>query len=92
MMKHCYIISYDLCKPGRNYDQLYEEIKSFPQWGHLTQSTWAVISSEDSESIRNRIMSVLDSSDRVIVIKSGQEAAWQNLMASNDWAKKNLIL
>jgi hypothetical protein len=91
MMEHCYIISYDLCKPGKNYDRLYEEIRSFSKWGHLTQFTWAVISSDNSENIRNRIMSVVDSSDRVIVIRSGQEAAWHNVFASNDWIQENLV-
>ena len=33
-----------------------------------------------------------DDNDRLIVIKSGQQAAWTNVMATNDWIKENIIL
>ena len=28
---HCYIISYDLCMPGRDYDSLYQALKEMEQ-------------------------------------------------------------
>lgn len=33
MDQHCYIIVYDLCRPGRDYEALYRALKSFPGWG-----------------------------------------------------------
>ena len=36
------IIEYDLKSPNRNYDSVYEVIKSYPVWAHITQSTWFV--------------------------------------------------
>lgn len=45
--KHCYIISYDLCQPNKNYQDLYAALKSFPTWGRLTESTWAIISEKN---------------------------------------------
>ena len=40
------IIEYDLKKPGRNYDAVYEIIKSYPVWAHITKSTWFVKTSD----------------------------------------------
>lgn len=87
---HCYIISYDLCKPGRDYSSLYRIIKSYPRWGKLTESTWAIVSSESAVQIRNNLMQFMDANDRLIVILSGREAAWTKLLASNDWLRNNL--
>lgn len=87
---HCYIISYDLCKPGRDYSSLYWAIKSYARWGKLTESTWAIVSSESAVQIRNNLMQFMDANDRLIVILSGREAAWTKLLASNDWLRNNL--
>ena len=31
------IIEYDLCSPGRNYDELYKAIKAYGTWAHITE-------------------------------------------------------
>ena len=48
--KHCYIVSYDLCQPNRNYQDLYAALKSFPVWGRLTESTWAIVTDKTHAS------------------------------------------
>lgn len=53
MNQHCYIISYDLCQLGRDYNRLYQTLKSFPNWGRLTESTWAIVSERDTVQIRD---------------------------------------
>lgn len=87
---HCYIISYDLCRPGRDYDLLYTALKSFHNWGRLTESTWAVISEATVIEIRDLLMRYIDSNDRLIVIKGGKAAAWNKLLAKNQWLIDNL--
>lgn len=82
---------YDLRIPGRNYVQLYNAIKAYGTWGKITESTWAIVSSNTAEQIRNNLIAYIDSNDRIMVIQSGVNAAWRNAMASNDWLKKNLI-
>lgn len=91
-MKKCYIIMYDLRVPGRNYSQLYDAIKSYQIWGKITESTWAIVTEADHVSIRNYLMQFIDSNDRIMVIRSGQHAAWNNTLANNEWLQKNLIL
>lgn len=90
MEQHCYIIAYDLCRPGRDYEALYRALKSFPGWGHLTESTWAVVSELSTVQIRDYLMHFVDANDRLLVILSGRSAAWTKLLASDSWIKNNL--
>lgn len=90
-MEHCYLISYDLSQPGRNYSELYDALRRFPKWARLTESFWAVVSSAQATDIRDYLLRYIDEDDRLIVIQSGRNAAWNNLIASNEWCRINLI-
>lgn len=90
MESHCYIISYDLCQPSRDYYRLYQALQSFPHWGRLTESTWAIVSTSTSIQIRDYLAEFMDNNDRLIVILSGKSAAWTKLLASSDWVRNNL--
>ncbi len=91
MEEHCYIISYDLCQPNRDYESLYKALKSFSMWGRLTESTWAVISNKNCVEVRDYILQFIDDDDRLIVILSGRSAAWGNVITDNNWVKENLV-
>lgn len=91
-MMSCFIISYDLCAPHRDYNLLYNAIKSYGTWGRLTESTWAIVADSTSEQIRNFLMQFIDGNDRLVVIKGGKEAAWFRVIANNDWLQQNLAL
>jgi hypothetical protein len=85
-----YIISYDLSN-NRDYESLYEAIKAYGTWAHITESTWAVVSSNSSAvDIRDDLKRTIDSDDKLFVIKSGIEAAWVNVICRNEWLKENL--
>ena len=85
----CYIISYDLRKQ-RNYDQLYEAIKSYDTWAHVLESVWAVKSPKSAVEVRDHLAKYLDADDGLFVIKSGTEAAWRGVICKNDWLKDNI--
>ncbi|MCK4241417.1 MAG: hypothetical protein KAX30_07315 [Candidatus Atribacteria bacterium] len=85
----CYIISYDLRK-DRDYEALYEAIKSYGTWAHITESTWAVTTSKSAVQVRDHLSSVMDNDDRLFIVKSGVEAAWINVMCKSQWLKDNL--
>jgi len=89
---HCFIVCYDLCQPGRDYMSLYEALKAFPNWAKLTESTWAIVSGFNCVEIRDYLMKFIDPNDRIIVIQSGQHAAWNRIIANNQWAIDNLVL
>lgn len=90
--RHCYIVSYDLCQPNRNYSELYSALKSFPRWGRLTESTWAIVADKDHIEIRDFLMRFIDKNDRLIIIRSGKSAAWTKVLAPNEWVRSNLGL
>lgn len=89
---HCYLISYDLCNPCRDYNSFHEAIRSYSKYGKLTESFWAIVTDSTATEIRNYLMQFLDRSDRLIVIQSGKYAAWTKVMQTNEWLKENLIL
>ena len=86
----CYIICYDL-RNDRNYESLHKEIKSYSKWGRINESTWAVVTNKSAVEIRDNLLKVIDNDDRLFVIKSGVEAAWNNSICKNQWLKENLL-
>lgn len=86
----CYIISYDL-RYRRDYDSLYQAIKSYGTWGKINESLWAVVTNQSAAQIRDHLSNYLDDDDRLFVIKSGFDAAWRNAIADSEWLKKHLV-
>jgi hypothetical protein len=41
-----FLVTYDLNKPGQNYDGLIEELKKTAGWWHYMKSTWILSTSE----------------------------------------------
>lgn len=85
-----YIVTYDLRKSGRNYDELYKAIKSFSNWAKINESVWAIESGNAAVEVRDYLLGYLDSNDSIFVIKSSGVAAWKNTVCSNEWLKKYL--
>lgn len=86
----CFIITYDL-RFQRNYESLWNAIKTYNKWGKITESTWAIVTEQSASEIRNYLTQFIDNDDRLFIIKSGGEAAWKNAMANNAWLKENLV-
>ena len=86
----CYIIAYDLKSPGKDYQPLYDAIKSYGTWAHIQDSVWAVVTDGSSVDVREHLSSFMDGNDSLFVIKSGVAAAWKNVRCRNEWLKKHL--
>lgn len=84
----CYIISYDLVKE-RDYEKLYQAIKSY-KWAQITESTWAIVTTDKAKKIGDDLLRYIDSNDRLFVINSGGEASWRNILCDSQWLKDNL--
>ncbi len=63
-----YLISYDLNKPGQNYDDLYEAIKELGIWWHYLDSTWLVKADLNATQIRDHLRKTTDDNDHFLVI------------------------
>ena len=85
-----YQISYDLRKQ-RDYDALYERIKSYGTWCHVLESSWAVATNQSAAQVRDHLSQVLDQDDGLLVARLQGEAAWVGLSNKlSSWLKQQL--
>lgn len=89
-MNKCYIIIYDLMAPGKNYELLYNTIKSYGTWGKITESCWIIVTSLPATAIRDRLSLCIDRNDRLFVSRLAMPAAWRNTKADDVWVKRIL--
>lgn len=83
-----YIISFQTSLTDKT--GLESAIKSYGTWAKITPTTWAITTGTSAKEIRDHILAQLTQGDRLMVVRSGTEAAWSNAIASNEWLKKNL--
>jgi hypothetical protein len=72
-----FAINYDLKKPGRDYNGLYEAIKACGATWHYLGSTWLVDTNLSAEGIWAKLKPHCDESDRMLIINVGDKyAGW----------------
>lgn len=86
-----YLVSYDLNAPGKDYSLLYASIKELSSsWWHYLDSTWFIQTELPPSVLRDKLRQVLDSTDRIIVIKVTLPWASYNLSdKAVQWLKNN---
>lgn len=77
-----YLISYDLDKPGQNYDKLIARLKELGAQRCL-YSQWFLANTAGHEAVRNDLQRFMDQNDRILVVALKNAAAWYNLMLSD---------
>ena len=84
-----YAISYDLRKPGRNYDNLIKAIKDLSGgWCHALESLWVVTSNLSAVQIRDRLLPHIDANDGLLITGLTGVAAWYGLgQEQSNWLK-----
>lgn len=88
-MKKTYLISYDMAEGG-DYDELYKAIKAYGAWAHITESLFAVATEQSAKEIRESLQKFFLRGSRLFIVKSGTEAAWRNVICSNEWLQEKL--
>jgi hypothetical protein len=76
-------VSYDLRKPGRNYEALYTRLADWKAV-RVLQSVWIIETASTSESIRDDLAKYIDANDGLLVTGLTGEAAWKNLEGTSD--------
>lgn len=87
-----YVVNYDLRKPGRNYEDLFKELKKFQHWCHFLESAWFVISDRTASQVHAQLRQRIDSGDGLVVteIRRGN-SAWVGLTDEvSAWLKSHL--
>jgi hypothetical protein len=66
-MAYNLLITYDLDKPGQNYDGVHAKIKSLGTWYHPQLSVFYLHTALSAVEAHNAIWSVMDTNDKLIV-------------------------
>ena len=86
-----FLVTYDLRKPGRNYEPLYAKLKTYSTWCHPLESTWLIVTDDNAKTIRDSLASEMDNNDKLLVIKTANVGAWKGLSEEiTNWLKKHL--
>ncbi|OBJ32466.1 hypothetical protein [Mycolicibacter heraklionensis] len=88
-----YLVSYDLSKPNRSYEDLFKLLRSFGGYAKALESVWFVRSDLSTVEVRDRIWTVMDSDDHLLVSSlNGGGSAWCNLTSEvSDWLKRTPV-
>lgn len=64
-----YLITYDLCKEGQDYEALEEAIKSnCSEYFRIMQSTILVKSIREEKQVRDSLLQVMDDNDKLFIV------------------------
>jgi hypothetical protein len=87
-MKKKYIITYDLNKPGQDYETLIDAIKTY-DYINAMKSTWFIRTSLSASDIRDHLNPLIDSSDSIFISEITQNWACWLKKAVIDWLNKD---
>ena len=87
----CYIVTFDT-ESEETLKLIKQTLKSYNIYCPINRSCWAIKTDESAVQIRDKLMAILDDSDRIFVVRSGTEAAWYNSFGdkNDEWLKDNL--
>ena len=87
------VISYELSNDGGQAlvrQGLAAAIRAYGIWAHITDSCWAIKTECTAVEVRDALLKLLRSSDRLFVVQTVHIAAWNNVMCRNEWLKENI--
>jgi hypothetical protein len=87
-----YLVSYDLNRPGQDYANLFDAIKSVCSlWWHHLDSTWVIKSDKSASEIRDALTPHIDKNDELLVVTLAGIGAWKGFTPQgSEWLKTNL--
>jgi hypothetical protein len=89
-MKQVLIISYDLVKPGQNYEELLKRIKAYDGWARLGGSAYLISTERTPVEVRDHLRQVLDQNDKLFVGTSPPPSAWAGMPQDvSKWIQDN---
>ena len=85
-----FLISYDLNVPGRDYEKLYEVLKSAEGWWHYLDSTWVLSTKESLSSWQKKIHDAIDDNDSYLIVDiTGQSLSGWLPKKAWEWLKNH---
>jgi hypothetical protein len=84
-----YLVSYDLDKPGQDYHRLIGELERLKA-KRVLYSEWIFNSTSSAAQIRDHLRGFTDANDMLLVLTLTGEAAWTQLMITDQATKQAL--
>jgi len=87
----CFIVNFEVAQES-TLTSLREKLRAYKIFCPMTATCWAIVSEKKAAEIRDDLAAVLNSGDRIFVIRSGTEGAWKNAYGTenSNWLKKHL--
>jgi len=80
------LITYELKRPGQDYDSLYEAIKGISTiWHHPLTSHWFIQTSLFPQQVWERLASHIDKNDNLLVIRVTNIPGYSGWMSKETW-------
>lgn len=83
------LITYDLNKPGKDYDDLLKVIKNYP-WARLSESSYAIKTDLTPQLLFDKVKPYIDNNDNLYIINLKRPYAGFGPKGVNEWLEKNL--
>lgn len=84
------IITYDLNRPGQNHAEVLKKIKDDYVWARLSESSYAVETSQQPSTIFEAFKPLLDQNDTFLVLTLTSPWAGRADQEVLDWLRKRL--
>lgn len=88
-----FLVAYELLgydASSQNYKSLVAAIKRYPRFAEVQKSVWIVGSNHTAPQVRDNLWQHMHPSDRLIVIRTRREAAWENALCGDQWLQENV--
>ena len=80
------VINYDLKQPDKDYNVLYDTIKTLgDKWWHYLESTWLVHTNLSLQECSDRLKNAIDEDDFLFVVDITGNQAYQGWLPSKAW-------
>jgi hypothetical protein len=83
------LITYDLNKPGQDYEDVHKYIKQF-SWARISESSYAIETNLTPDQIYQGISKFIDKTDRVYIITLDAPYSGQGPQEVNQWLSEHL--
>jgi CRISPR-associated endonuclease Cas2 len=82
-----YLVTYDLNKADKDYEDLIDAIKAYGSYCKLQRSVWFIDSNDSASQIRDDLKQHIDKNDDLFVGEMRKHWAGANKMKCVDWLK-----
>jgi len=85
-----YLVSYDLKKPGKDYQPLWTRLSEWKAI-RILESVWIINWNTTAVQLRDDLRAKIDQNDCLAVLRLSNEGAWVNLQGNNGQTLKEWL-